>query len=75
MDDWYGEEERPRVRGCAAGMECVSGIEERLVEYELHLCSGELLRDPVDVANVRLARLLPDEDVWPSLAGTLPPSP
>lgn len=65
MDDWYGEEERPGVPGRPGVMERVSGIEDRLtrVEHELYPNSGGSLRDAVDLANERLARLCPDEPV------------
>jgi hypothetical protein len=63
MDDWSGEEERPGVPGRLGVMERVSGIEERLgrFEHELYPNSGGSLRDAVDQANERLARLFPDD--------------
>lgn len=59
MDDWAGEEERPGVPGRPGVMERVSAIEDRLtrVEHELYPNSGGSLRDAVDLANRRLARL------------------
>ncbi|WP_439082045.1 hypothetical protein [Streptomyces sp. WL006] len=62
MDDWTGEEERPGVPARPGVIERVSGIEERLsrVEHELYPNSGGSLRDAVDLANERLARLCPD---------------
>lgn len=76
IDDWYGEEERPGVPGRAGLMERVGGIEERLsrVEHELYPNSGESLRDAVDLANRRLARLCPDEEE-PTLPDPSPTSP
>ncbi|WP_063762246.1 hypothetical protein [Streptomyces bicolor] len=64
IDDWSGEEEGPGVPGRPGLMERVSGIEDRLrsVEHELYPNSGASLRDAVDLANDRLARLLPDEE-------------
>lgn len=72
MDDWIGEEARPGVPGRPGVMQRVSGIEERLarVEHELYPNSGGSLRDAVDMANVRLARLCADEEAPPS-----PPDP
>ncbi|MGW2074300.1 hypothetical protein ACWCPK_38690 [Streptomyces sp. NPDC001953] len=64
MDDWYGEPARPGVPGRPGVMERVSGIDDRLtrVEHELQPNSGQSLRDAVDLANRRLARLCPDPD-------------
>ncbi|MEU8870418.1 hypothetical protein AB0D24_04495 [Streptomyces javensis] len=64
MDDWAGEEARPGVPGRPGVMERVGAIEERLqrVEHELYPNSGGSLRDAVDLANERLARLCSDED-------------
>ncbi|MFJ5890259.1 hypothetical protein [Streptomyces californicus] len=55
MDDWMGEDERP-------GVPARPGVIERLsrVEHELYPNSGGSLRDAVDLANERLARLCPD---------------
>lgn len=63
MDDWAGEEGRPGVPARPGVMERVSAIEERLqrVEHELYPNSGDSLRDAVDLANERLARLCPEE--------------
>lgn len=63
MDDWYGEEQRPGVTGRPGVMERIGGIEDRLtrVEHELYPNSGDSLRDAVDQANERLARLCPDQ--------------
>ncbi|MEU6928932.1 hypothetical protein AB0A05_07185 [Streptomyces sp. NPDC046374] len=63
MDDWYGEEARPGVPGRPGVMERMGGIEDRIgrVEHELYPNSGGSLRDAVDQANERLARLCPDE--------------
>ncbi|MFH8577100.1 hypothetical protein [Streptomyces zaomyceticus] len=74
MDDWAGEEERPGVPARPGVMERVSGIEERLsrVEHELYPNSGGSLRDAVDLANHRLARLCPDAD---ECGRTEPPDP
>lgn len=62
MDDWAGEEPRPGVPGRPGVMERVSVIEDRLtrVEHELYPNSGQSLRDAVDLANQRLARLCPE---------------
>lgn len=59
VDDWMGEQERPGVPGRPGVLERVSAIEERLgrVEHELYPNSGASLRDAVDLANHRLARL------------------
>ena len=64
MDDWAGEEERPGVPARPGVMERVSAIEARLqrVEHELYPNSGGSLRDAVDLANERLARLCPEPD-------------
>lgn len=75
IDDWAGQEERPGVPRRLGVMERVGGIEDRVggiedrvggiedrftrVEHELHPNSGESLRDAVDLANDRLALLLP----------------
>ncbi|MFE4972647.1 hypothetical protein ACFRAR_11055 [Kitasatospora sp. NPDC056651] len=55
-------------------MERVGGIEDRLtrVEHELYPNSGESLRDAVDLANRRLARLCDDD---PGRASPGSPSP
>ncbi|WP_405961316.1 hypothetical protein OG235_37280 [Streptomyces sp. NBC_00024] len=77
MDDWAGEEGRPGVPGRAGVMERVSGIEDRLarVEHELYPNSGGSLRDAVDLANARLAQLLPDEEEPTAPPGAAPASP
>lgn len=82
MDDWAGEEERPGVPGRLGVMARVSAIEDRLgrVEDELYPNSGGSLRDAVDLANQRLARLCqePDECDTPDLPkppGSPAPSP
>ncbi|WP_245881648.1 hypothetical protein [Streptomyces milbemycinicus] len=64
MDDWAGEEARPGVPGRPGVMARVSAIEDRLqrVEHELYPNSGGSLRDAVDLANQRLARLCLDEE-------------
>ncbi|MEU2487015.1 hypothetical protein ABZ593_20705 [Streptomyces sp. NPDC012617] len=62
IDDWTGEEPRPGVPGRPGVMERLGHFEERLgrVEHELYPNSGESLRDAVDLANLRLARICPD---------------
>ncbi|MEV0016716.1 hypothetical protein [Streptomyces tendae] len=64
FDDFYGEEERPGVPARPGVLERLSAFEARMtrVEHELYPNSGESLRDAVDLANRRLARLCPDED-------------
>ncbi|PSK58009.1 hypothetical protein B0E38_01854 [Streptomyces sp. 111WW2] len=64
FDDWYGEEGRPGVPARPGVMERMAGMEGRLhrVEHELHPNSGGSLRDAVDLANERLARLCPDPE-------------
>ena len=64
IDDWQGEPARPGVPERPGVMERVSRIEERLsrVEHELHPNSGNSLRDALDEANRRLARLCPDPE-------------
>lgn len=78
MDDWAGEVERPGVPGRAGVMERVSAIEDRLtrVEHELYPNSGGSLRDAVDLANQRLARLCTEPDGGsPSNPPEPPPEP
>lgn len=71
FDAWYGEEERPGVPARPGMMERVSAMEagfqgfsERLrrMEHELYPNDGGSLRDAIDLANHRLARLLPGGD-------------
>ncbi|WP_434593219.1 hypothetical protein [Streptomyces sp. A5-4] len=63
MDDWYGEPSRPGVVERPGMMQRVSVMEDRLrrVEHELYPNSGDSLRDAVDQANRRLARLCGSE--------------
>ncbi|MEU5834451.1 hypothetical protein ABZ820_12375 [Streptomyces diacarni] len=77
MDDWAGEEERPGVPGRPGVMERVSAIEDRLTrfEHELYPNSGGSLRDAVDLANRRLARLFPEPDEGDSPAPPADPPP
>ncbi|MFJ7586944.1 hypothetical protein ACIQZO_06030 [Streptomyces sp. NPDC097617] len=72
MDDWYGEVSRPGVEERPGMMHRVKVIEDRLrrVEHELYPNSGGSLRDAVDLANERLARLCPDA---PDEGGCPPP--
>lgn len=76
MDDWSGEGARPGVPARPGVMERVAGIEERLsrVEHELYPNSGESLRDAVDLANARLARLLPESEEDGGPAASRPPA-
>ncbi|NDK24626.1 hypothetical protein FSY75_09090 [Streptomyces sp. TR1341] len=64
MDDWSGEPGRPGVHPRPGVMERLAGFEDRLtrVEHELYPNSGESLRDAVDLANRRLARICPDPE-------------
>lgn len=76
MDDWAGEPARAGVPGRPGVMERVSAIEERLqrVEHELYPNSGGSLRDAVDQANERLARLCPElDDCGPAPTPSDPP--
>lgn len=77
MDDWVGEEGRPGVPGRPGVMERVSAIEDRLerVEHELYPNSGESLRDAVDLANQRLARLCEPDETGPENPPDPPPAP
>lgn len=63
MDDWYGEASRPGVDERPGMMQRVSVIEDRVkrMEHELYPNSGGSLRDAVDQANRRLARLCGSE--------------
>lgn len=71
FDDWYGQEARPGVPERLGVMERVGAMEagftgfgERLgrLEHEMQPNDGDSLRDAVNLANSRLARLLPDDD-------------
>lgn len=77
MDDWTGEEARPGVPARPGVMARVSAIESRLasVEHELYPNSGGSLRDAVDLANQRLARICPDPDECGSTEPPDPPAP
>ncbi|WP_289975148.1 hypothetical protein [Streptomyces sp. SRF1] len=77
MDDWAGEEARPGVPGRPGVMERVSAIEGRLqrVEHELYPNSGGSLRDAVDLANERLARLCPEPETCGPTDPPVPPPP
>lgn len=57
VDDWYGQPERP-------GVPARPGVLERVTSIERELCpdEGGSLREAVDQANRRLARLCPDSD-------------
>ncbi|MEU1265561.1 hypothetical protein ABZ473_26515 [Streptomyces cellulosae] len=74
LDDWYGEPARPGVPAWPGVMERMAGMEERLghVWHEVYPNDGGSLRDAVDLANQRLARLCPDE---PGVAPCAPPEP
>ncbi|WP_180930941.1 hypothetical protein [Streptomyces sp. AJS327] len=76
MDDWTGAPPRAGVPRRPGVMERVAAIEERLqrVGYELYPNSGCSLRDAVDQANERLARLWPEpEECGPAPMPTDPP--
>ncbi|MGA5202830.1 hypothetical protein [Streptomyces variegatus] len=62
FDDWYGEEGRPGVAPRSGVMVRLASLEDGLdhVRHEVRPNSGESLRDAVDLANERLARLCPD---------------
>ncbi|WP_405759415.1 hypothetical protein OG234_13075 [Streptomyces sp. NBC_01420] len=64
LDDWYGEEERAGVPARPGVMERLGDLETGLqqVRHEVRPNSGGSLRDAVDLANWRLARLCPDPD-------------
>ncbi len=80
FDDWIGTPGRTGVPATPGVMERVRGIEDRMqaVEHELRPNSGESLRDQVDLANCRLARLsrmLPPGDDHCRQHGEDPPHP
>lgn len=62
FDDWYGEEGRPGVPARAGVMERLGDVEAGLQElrHEVRPNGGDSLRDAVNLANRRLARLCPD---------------
>lgn len=64
FDDWYGDAGRAGVPPRMGAIERIAGVEDQLaeVQHELRPNSGRSLRDQVDLANCRLARLLPDDD-------------
>lgn len=64
LDDWYGEEERPGVPERPGVMQRLASLEDGLdhLRHEVRPNSGESLRDAVDLANQRLARLCPDPE-------------
>ncbi|MFD4314971.1 hypothetical protein [Streptomyces sp. NPDC058548] len=63
LDDFLGEPERPGVPARPGVMERIQNIDTRVtrVEHELYPNSGASLRDAIDLANRRLARLCPDQ--------------
>ncbi|WP_309317365.1 hypothetical protein [Streptomyces salinarius] len=73
FDDWYGEEGRPGVPERQGVMQRLGELEDGLahLRHEVRPNSGESLRDAVDLANRRLARLCPD----PEDEGARPPEP
>lgn len=76
FDDWYGAPGRPGVPPRLGVMERIGGFEDRLtgMEHEMRPNSGQSLRDQVDLANCRLARLLPDGDSHCQHLGEPPPT-
>lgn len=70
FDDWYGEGERPGFPARPGVLERVGEMERGFVRldqrveglaHELYPNDGGSLRDAVDLANCRLARLAPDD--------------
>jgi hypothetical protein len=64
LDDWYGEDARAGVPERPGVMQRLASLEDGLdhVRHEVRPNSGESLRDAVDLANTRLARLCPDPE-------------
>lgn len=62
FDDWYGEGSRPGVPSRPGVMERLGALEDHIrgVQHEMKPNSGASLRDAVDRANERLAKLCPD---------------
>ncbi|MFJ4627211.1 hypothetical protein [Streptomyces sp. NPDC088847] len=64
LDDWYGEEERAGVPARPGVMLRLAALEDGLdhLRHEVRPNSGTSLRDAVDLANRRLARMCPDPE-------------
>ncbi len=64
LDDWYGEDGRAGVTARPGVMLRLAALEDGLdhLRHEVRPNSGASLRDAVDLANSRLARLCPDPE-------------